>query len=202
VLRLGSLGLLGLLLWRTQEIALAQLHLPGDQRRFTGSYPLPNVWEDQFPVVSWLNDRTPQVKMSQWKLRVDGEVERPLELAYEELAPETSLSATLDCTGGWYATHEWKGVPFTQLLERAGVKPTAASVTVTSLTGYYRRFSLAEVQELLLATHVGETPLSPGHGFPLRLVSPGQRGFQWVKWVHHIRVNDTSKFWQPPLPLS
>ena len=41
---------------------------------------------------------------------------------------------------------------------------------------------------MLLATHVGDEPLSPGHGAPVRLVAPGRRGFQWVKWIDRIEV--------------
>jgi DMSO/TMAO reductase YedYZ molybdopterin-dependent catalytic subunit len=40
----------------------------------------------------------------------------------------------------------------------------------------------------MLATHVDGEELSHGHGFPLRLVAPGRRGFQWVKWVEEVRV--------------
>ena len=67
--------------------------------------------------------------------------------------------------------------------------------------GYERRFSLGEARGYLLATHVSGERLSKGHGFPVRLVAPDKRGYDWVKWVTHINVNDTSKWWQPPLPL-
>ena len=74
-------------------------------------------------------------------------------------------------------------------------------MTVTSVTGYYRRFSLDEARRYVLATHVGGRELSHGHGYPLRLVAPGKRGFEWVKWVASIEVNESSKWLQPPLPL-
>ena len=79
--------------------------------------------------------------------------------------------------------------------------PRARSVTFTSVTGYYRRFSLEEAERYVLATHVGGRPLSHGHGFPVRLVAPEKRGFEWVKWVVEIEVNDTPKWLQPPIPL-
>ena len=69
-------------------------------------------------------------------------------------------------------------MPLSRMLERAGLRPGAASVTVRSVTGYYRRFSLKDAEELLLATRVGGEPLSHRHGFPLRLVAPGKRGYQ------------------------
>ena len=112
------------------------------------------------------------------------------------------MRATLDCTGGWHTTQDWTGIPLKEILERAGIKPEAASITVRSVTGYYRRFSLDEAERYLLATKVGTESLSHGHGFPVRLVAPGKRGFEWVKWVDSIEVNDTSKWWQPPLPLT
>ena len=60
---------------------------------------------------------------------------------------------------------------------------------------------MEEAGRYLLATHVGDEPLSHGHGFPLRLVAPGKRGFEWVKWVESIEVNESPKWLQPPLPL-
>ena len=66
----------------------------------------------------------------------------------------------------------------------------AHAVSFVSATGYRWSVPLAEAQTLLLATHVGGVPLDHGHGAPLRLVAPGRRGFQWVKWVNEIRVLD------------
>ena len=77
----------------------------------------------------------------------------------------------------------------------------ARSVTFGSVTGYYRRASLEESRNYLLATHVGDERISHGHGAPVRLVAPGRRGYEWVKWVNSVTVNDTSKWLQPPLPL-
>ena len=75
-----------------------------------------------------------------------------------------------------------------RLLERAGAAAGAAHVRVISQTGYRWSFPLDEAAALLLATHVGDEPLSHGHGAPVRLVAPGRRGFQWVKWVARIEL--------------
>ena len=61
---------------------------------------------------------------------------------------------------------------------------------VISRTGYRWSFGLADARGLLLATHVGDEPLTHGHGAPCRLVAPGRRGFQWVKWVERIEVHE------------
>ena len=122
-------------------------------------------------------------------------------MGYDDLTSDAELTATIDCTGGWYSTQRWRGVPVAEVLALAGPTEAAASVTFTSVTGYYRRFSLDEAGRYLLATHVGDQALSNGHGFPMRLVAPGKRGFEWVKWVERIEVNKTSKWLQPPLPL-
>jgi DMSO/TMAO reductase YedYZ molybdopterin-dependent catalytic subunit len=73
---------------------------------------------------------------------------------------------------------------------------------VESVTGYTRRFSVDHARHLLLATRVAGGPLSHGHGFPVRLVVPDRRGFEWVKWVVRIRVLRGSYLLQPPLPLT
>jgi DMSO/TMAO reductase YedYZ molybdopterin-dependent catalytic subunit len=61
---------------------------------------------------------------------------------------------------------------------------------VISHTGYRWSFDRADADDLLLATHVGGEALSHGHGAPVRLVAPGQRGFIWVKWVTRIELRD------------
>ncbi len=200
LLRIGGLALAGLMLWRTAELAGILSNAPGARRRYTGSYP-----EDgpDFPVTMWLNDRIPYVDPDAWRLKIDGHVAAPFEMDITEFqAWDHAVTATLDCTGGWHTTREWEGVPMSELLARARPKPGAGSVTIRSRTGYFRRYSLAESERAMLASRVDGNPLTPGHGFPARMVEPHKRGYDWVKWVDSITVNDTGKWWQPPIPLT
>ena len=224
LLRLGGLALAGLLVWRTAELAGILASGPGRVRRGTGSYPEDGA---DFPVTMWLNDRVPYVDGEGWRLRVDGYVEDPYEVSLAELkaggaggatgdgGPESaamssvvsaasvvSVRATLDCTGGWYTTRVWEGAAVGDLLARARPKAGAGSITIRSRTGYFRRYSLSEARRAVLAWQVDGAALSAGHGYPARMVEPHKRGYDWVKWVDSITVNDTGKWWQPPLPLS
>ena len=200
LLRLGGLLLAGFLLWRTAELTGILANGPGAVRRATGSYPENGA---DFPVTMWLNDKVPHIDGQQWRLRVDGYVSNPYEMDLAELqARRHRITATLDCTGGWYTTREWEGVSVAELLERAQPKPGAGSITIRSRTGYARRYSMDEAGRAVLAAGVDGAPLSPGHGYPARMVEPHKRGYDWVKWVDSITVNDTGKIWQSPLPLT
>lgn len=194
-LRGGLLALGGALVWGV-------LRGWQRQRRFTGSYEI-GSFGGFFPRVSWINDRPPPLDVESWRLELTGLVERPLRLGYRELQERAAalLTATLDCTGGWYTIQEWRGLALAALLAEAGPLAEARSVRVQSVTGYWRRFPLEQAQQYLLATHVAGAPLSHGHGAPLRLVAPDQRGFAWVKWLTAIQVESAPALWQPPLPL-
>ena len=200
-LRLTALAVAGLATWQLAEAATRFGGLRAADRRFTGSYEATTRAAGIFPVVSWLNDRPPPVKTDGWSLTLDGAVEREALLAYEDLGADTEVHATIDCTGGWYSYQTWHGTAVGKLLQMTGPLREAASVTFTSVTGYHRRFALDEAAHYILATHVGGAVLSHGHGFPVRLVAPGKRGFEWVKWVDRITVNRTPSWLQPPLPL-
>jgi hypothetical protein len=171
-------------------------------RRFTGSYET-GSYSGRFPTVSWIADRAPRVDPHTWELLVDGEVRKPLVFSYAHLLElaEDEISAVLDCTGGWYSKQVWRGVRVDRLLAAGGLGEAALSLTFESLTGYKRRFAIDEAGDLLLALFVAGEPISEGHGYPVRLVAPGFRGYNWVKWVKHINANRSGPGWQSPLPL-
>ena len=75
------------------------------------------------------------------------------------------------------------------------------SVLVSSHTGYSRRFDVADLPQLLLATELDGRDLPSANGGPARLVVPGRRGFWWVKWVSSIEPSDRPGWWQLPFPL-
>jgi len=201
-MRGGLLGLSGLVVWWLSRRTAAAFELPGSARRFTGSYEV-GSFTGQFPATSWIADRPEPLSPDRWRLTVAGAVDNPRALSYEQLLslPVVERIATLDCTGGFFTTQRWRGIPLAALLDNAGPWDEARSVTVRSVTGYSRRFTLREARDCLLATHIDADPLTHGHGFPLRLVVPYGRGYTWVKWVNEIRLNESAAIWQPPLPL-
>jgi DMSO/TMAO reductase YedYZ molybdopterin-dependent catalytic subunit len=185
----AALGAGALAVWQLQRPAQRALGLPGGRRRFTGSYETGSFTGNEFPVTSWVADG-PRPLADGFRLTVAGHVRRPLSLSAAELDRGDARTVTLDCTGGFFSTQHWRGVSLGRLLDEAGVEPAARHVRVISHTGYRWSFSLGDARDLLLATHVGGEPLSHGHGAPCRLVAPGRRGFQWVKWVERVELHE------------
>jgi DMSO/TMAO reductase YedYZ molybdopterin-dependent catalytic subunit len=176
-------------LWQVQRPVSAFFGLRGAKRRFTGSFERGSfAGNEGFPPTSWIADRPRVVDDPAYRLRVDGLVRSPLSLAAADLDAGDSVDALLDCTGGWYSRQRWSGVRLDRLIARAGARTGAHHVRVESHTGYRWSFPLSEAPKLLIATRVGGQPLSHGHGAPARLVAPGRRGFQWVKWVVRIEL--------------
>ena len=175
------------------ELAVRAASLPGASRRFTGSYEAGSFQPQAMPVSSWMFDAVPAQDTASWRLTAGGR-----RWTYDELNSfDDRVTATLDCTGGFFSTQEWAGVRLDRLVGRT----VAASIRVVSSTGYDRRFPAGEAASLLLATRVGGMPLEAGHGFPARLVVPDRRGFWWVKWVVSIELDDLPSWWQSPFPL-
>ena len=181
------------------ERGVAPLGLPGVDRRFTGSFERGSFTPNEMPVTQWLDDSVPEISGSDWQLEV-AVGDRNRRLDYDDLLRhEHTQRAVLDCTGGWYAVQDWTGVRLDRLI---GDSDAYRSIVVVSATGYSRRFPLRDAPRLLLATGVGGAALSPGHGFPARIVAPGRRGFWWVKWVTRIEVDDRPWWLQSPFPLT
>lgn len=123
-------------------------------------------------------------------LRVDGLVRHPLRLTLAELTalPQQALIADFSCLEGWTVpTVVWRGVPLSAALDRAEVDPAARWVQV-SAWDISVPLPIDAVATALLATHLGEAPLEPLHGGPLRLVLPGGQCYTSIKWVERIEL--------------
>ncbi len=198
-LRAIAVGGVAALAYGAVESATSVTGLPGARRRATGSYELGSGAPSSMPVTQWFTDDVPAIDPAAYTLLVRRPGEAPLRVSYDELLAMavTTETALLDCTGGWWAQQAWRGVRLDTLLGGHG----DGSIAVRSATGYTRRFPAADAGTLLLATHVGGAPLSPGHGAPVRLVAPGRRGFWWVKWVEEISVEPEPWWLESPFPL-
>jgi DMSO/TMAO reductase YedYZ molybdopterin-dependent catalytic subunit len=149
----------------------------------------------------------PAVAGSSWRLKIDGLVDRPMELTLDQLRelPSSEGSYTLMCisneVGGdlWGNAH-WKGVKLRSLLEIAGVRTDGMEAVFAAADDYKDSVVLERAlhPDTLLAWEMNGEPLRREHGFPARLLIPGIYGMKNVKWLTGVSIvaNDFKGFWQ------
>ncbi len=146
----------------------------------------------------------PKFDPARWRLTIDGLVQRPLELSYDDLVRLPSVEQVRDfhCVEGWgVKAVPWKGVAIGPLLEEAGLMPKGQFVSFHSLGGtYLESLSLEEAtdKEVVLAYGMYGKPLSRDHGAPLRVVIPWMYGYKGAKWLTRIQVTATQAvgYWE------
>ena len=149
----------------------------------------------------------PNVDARGWHLTVDGQVDHPFTLNYQELLAQPmqtqyeSMMCISNEVGGEYMSNAlWEGVPLKDLLQQAGVKPGATKVVFHSADDYSDSIHLVKAleQTTLLAVRMNNQTLPMGHGFPARMLVPGIYGMKHAKWITHIEVvnQDYQGYWQ------
>lgn len=179
-------------LWLVIEGALEIVSLRGADRRFTGSHEITDPRD--VPYTQWINDSIQHLDPDSHAVTIEG-IPHPVSLIANG---DDVVTATLDCTGGWYTTQEFGGIRLDRLLGDA----SGESIVARSTTGYWRRFPIEHADRLYLVTHMAGDALRDGNGGPVRIVAPGRRGYWWVKWVSAIEIDDRPPWWQPPLPTA
>ena len=189
-LKLLGFGVTALATWGVAEALARSMESTGSQRRFTGSLEEGSFTGNAHPVTTASDQGKIKLDPNTWSLQVTGAVETPIRLTYADiLALSTSeVTTTLDCTGGWYTIQTWRGTRLTELLSQAQIRPEAVGIRLRGVADYTAPFTLAQAEEILLATHVSGEVLNHVHGFPLRAVVPSRRGWHWVKWMTEIEV--------------
>jgi len=133
-----------------------------------------------------------------YRLRIDGLVENPVELSLAELRalPSQEQITQHFCIQGWSGVAKWGGVPMRAILDLVRPLPEARYAAFYSFAEgsdggtYYDVHSLEGMQHhlALLAYDMNGEPLNVLHGAPLRLRNEIELGFKMVKWIHAIEL--------------
>jgi len=158
---------------------------------------------------------TPNIDARKHTLLIHGLVDRPMVFTMDDLKrlPSVSRVHYLACAGnggaiglamrrryttvqqmyGWAGCAEWTGVPLSTVLNMVGVQKEAKWIVPESVDGKKWSMSspLAKAYDdaMLIYGQNGEL-LSPGNGYPLRLLVPGFEGTRNIKWLRKLKLTD------------
>jgi DMSO/TMAO reductase YedYZ molybdopterin-dependent catalytic subunit len=138
----------------------------------------------------------PLFDFNSYRLTIDGLVERPLTLTYDELRalPAVRQVSDFHCVEGWGVDDvQWDGVRLQTIIDLVRPAEGAGFVTFHSLGEIYRdslSLDQARVPDAMVAYDMDGGPLTPDHGLPLRLVMPRMFGYKGPKWLTRIEFRD------------
>ncbi|HVH89275.1 MAG TPA: sulfite oxidase-like oxidoreductase [Terriglobales bacterium] len=145
----------------------------------------------------------PRFDPALWEFRVSGRVQHPLRFTWEEFnqLPRVQRTSDFHCVTRWSRfDNRWDGVAMREILSRAAPLANATQALIHAEQGYTANVPLADLdrEEVLLATHHDGEPLSPDHGYPLRLIVPHLYAWKSVKWVRGFELldHDQAGFWE------
>jgi DMSO/TMAO reductase YedYZ molybdopterin-dependent catalytic subunit len=133
-----------------------------------------------------------------WRLTVDGMVDRPGMFSLDQLKsyPSRSQITQLACEEGWSYVAEWTGVPLSHVLELAGIQPKARYVVYFSIDpDWWDSIDMGDAlhPQTYLAYGMNGGDLPVGNGGPLRMRVPRQLGYKSVKFITRLSVTDDLK---------
>jgi DMSO/TMAO reductase YedYZ molybdopterin-dependent catalytic subunit len=163
--------------------------------------PPGQVLTKKWPVLHY--GLVPTVDLATWTFTVDGLVERPFVLRYDELLalPRSTTRCDIHCVTTWSRfDNSFGGVAVQSLLQRAGVRPEARYCLVSAEQEFTTNLPLADLdrpENLVALAHDGE-PLTPEHGWPARLLVPHLYFWKSAKWVRGLTLLDADVpgFWE------
>ena len=174
---------------RAREVASTD-RLPPGQKLTTG-----------FPVLDL--GVQPEISHAEWKLAVNGLVEKPVTLSWADFGalPQVEDVSDFHCVTTWSKYDcRWGGVAFTTLYELVQPKPEARFVYFTSFDGYSTNVPLAQCldDDVLIATSFDGAPVSREHGGPARVIIPKLYAWKGAKFVSGITflAEDKLGFWE------
>ncbi len=156
---------------------------------------------EKWPVLHY--GKVPKVDLSTWSFDLDGLVESPVHLTYEEFKrlPRKQVQSDVHCVTRWSLLGStWEGVPVSEVMKLVELKSQATHVMVRAEHGFTANLSLDDFlrdENTLVDTRNGE-PIPPEHGWPLRLFVPHLYFWKSAKWVRGLEfmAGDRPGFWE------
>jgi DMSO/TMAO reductase YedYZ molybdopterin-dependent catalytic subunit len=198
---MAGLGVLGIVFGsKAQRVVGDALHpLTGGVGGLTSILP----GADGFRIYS-VSSTFPSISTSHYRLRVEGLVDRPMVLTFQDLQamPHTHLAHDFQCVTGWRVPDvHWAGVRLSEILRAAGVQPGAKALTFESYDGTdFESLTLDQAgrPDVIVADRMLGGPVTREHGGPVRLYVAPMYGYKSLKWLSAIRVVDrvAPGFWE------
>jgi DMSO/TMAO reductase YedYZ molybdopterin-dependent catalytic subunit len=145
----------------------------------------------------------PEVDLATWDFRVFGEVDEPLKLGYDELRalPNTEITVDIHCVTRWSRFDTtFRGVHWRELAKLVHPRLGARYVVAHAEQGFTSNVPLTalEAEGSLIAWEADGEPLTPEHGWPLRLVVPSRYFWKSAKWLRGLELLKTDQpgFWE------
>jgi DMSO/TMAO reductase YedYZ molybdopterin-dependent catalytic subunit len=147
----------------------------------------------------------PRFRPDTWRLTVAGATQegKDRHLDYEEFSalPRTPVRADLHCVTKWTVLDNvWEGVSARTLLDVVPPADDVSHVMVWAEYGYSTSMRMEDFSSprVVLATHLDGEPLTPEHGFPVRLIVPHLYAWKGPKWLRHIEylTSPARGFWE------
>jgi len=168
-----------------------------------GRLPPGQYLTDKWPVLHAGDVASYPPGLDGWDFKVWGEVETPLTLTWQELSelPTVTVVQDIHCVTRWSRFDAaFEGVHWRELAALARPLPSARYVIAHSEHDFTANVPLPylEHEHALLATHADGEPLTPDHGWPLRLVIPGKYFWKSAKWLRAIELSSVDRlgFWE------
>ena len=156
---------------------------------------------EKFPVLTY--GPTPKIDLKEWRLHIVGLVEKEIEFTWEEFLrlPWSVVEAPFHCVTQWSRLkNAWEGLLFTDLVKLVKPKAETRFVIAHCYGGYSTNLPLEALMDgtSLLAHKHDSEPLTPEHGWPLRLVVPQRYGWKSAKWLLALEfaAEDRPGFWE------
>ena len=197
---------------RGLQHALKSVTYPMQQLTLNRLVPAQHYSERDISPYFWPNGKLPlredwkrllESGFRDFKLKVGGLVENPVELTLRELEQLGFVEHITmhHCIQGWSGVAKWGGVPMRSLIQLVRPQSEAKTVAFFSFGGalyggaYYDTQSLENVlkAECLLASQMNGQPLTGVYGAPLRLRVENQLGYKMVKWIERIEFVSSEK---------
>lgn len=163
--------------------------------------PPGQVLTEKWPVLHY--GSVPSTDLAAWDLRVTGRVESPARWTWDEFQalPRVEVHSDIHCVTRWSRyDNRWSGVALREVLSIVRPKPEARFAIVHAEQGFTANLPLEELvqDDVLLADRHDGQPLTPEHGWPLRLVVPRRYFWKSAKWVRAIELVDRDQpgFWE------